>query len=153
MSDQAPRRFRVDNGFVGGAEGIVFGIVVFVFGILLMFNAWAVVDTKMAVSSAARETARTYVESDGSSAAAFDAGHNAFAATSNFDPTSLSAPQIDGEFRRCGRIDVTYTYTVPAISLPGGFGWGGGFEVTATHSELVDPFRSGLDGEALCDIP
>ncbi len=148
-----PRRCRGDDGFVGGAEGMLFGVVVFVFGIVVMFNAWAVVDTKMAVSSAARETARTLVESDGSIAPATDAGRNAFIATSNFDVAGLSRPDITGEFARCARIDVSYSYTVPAISLPGGFGWGRGFEVNATHTEIVDPFRSGLEGEALCDVP
>lgn len=147
------RRCRGDGGFVGGAEGILFGVVIFVFGLLLMFNAWAVVDAKMATSSAARETARTYVESDGSPDAAIAAGRNAFEAGSNFDVAGLSAPSIDGVFRRCGRITVSYRYTVPAISLPGGFGWGQGFEVAASHSEIVDPFRSGLAGEALCDTP
>lgn len=147
------RRCRGDSGFVGGSEGILFGVVVFVFGLLLMFNAWAVVDTKMAVSSAARETARSYVESDGAPGPAVAAGQAAFAATSNFHPGGLSQPQIVGEFRRCGRISVTYTYRVPAVSLPGGVGWGRGFEVTATHSELVDPYRSGLEGEALCSAP
>mgnify|MGYP001826863351 CR=1 FL=1 len=118
-----------------------------------MFNAWAVVDAKMATSSAARETARTFVESDGSSEAAIAAGRAAFASSSNFSDAGLSAPTISGEFRRCGRITVTYAYDVPAINLPGGFGWGSGFDVSASHSEIVDPFRSGLEGEAVCDAP
>ena len=147
------RRCRGDDGFVGGSEGILFGIVVFVFGTLVLFNAWAVIDTKMAVSSAARETARTLVEGDGSIDPAVAAGRQAFSATSRFDAAQLGAPDISGEFRRCGRIEVTYDYSVPAISLPGGFGWGDGFDVSATHSEIVDPFRSGLDGEAICDTP
>ncbi len=129
---------------------MLFGVVVFVFGMLVMFNAWAVVDTKMAVASAARETTRTLVESDGSAAAAVAAGRAAFAASTGLDPAGLVGPRIDGEIRRCGRVRVTYSYRVPAISLPGGFGWGHGFEVTASHSEIVDPFRSGLDGEAVC---
>ena len=153
MRREPARRCRGDDGFVGGSEGILFGVVVFVFGTLLLFNAWAVIDTKMAVSSAARETTRTLVEGDGSVAPAVVAGRDAFAATSAFDSSGLSEPEITGEFRRCGRIEVTFRYSVPAISLPGGFGWGDGFDVEATHSEIVDPFRSGLDGEAVCDTP
>ena len=149
----AARRGRGDAGFVGGAEAIVFGVVVFVFGLLLMFNAWAVVDAKMAVSSAARETVRTLVESDGDTAAAAAAGRAAFAASSGFEPAGLSPPELRGEFRRCGRVSATYSYRVPAISLPAGLGWGRGFEVSATHSEIVDPFRSGLDGPADCSAP
>ena len=52
-------RRRGDDGFVGGAEGMLFGVVVFVFGLLLMFNAWAVVDAKMAVSSVTGSPARS----------------------------------------------------------------------------------------------
>lgn len=153
MRRDHPRRCRGDDGFVGGTEGILFGVVVFVFGTLILFNAWAVIDAKMAVSSAARETARTLVEGDGAVAPAVAAGREAFDATSAFSGADLAAPDITGEFRRCGRVDVTYTYSVPAISLPGGIGWGNGFDVSATHSEIVDPFRSGLDGEAVCDTP
>lgn len=153
MGRDRARRCRGDDGFVGGSEGILFGVVVFVFGTLILFNAWAVIDAKMAVSSAARETARTLVEGDGEVAPAVAAGREAFDATSAFSGADLGAPAITGEFRRCGRIDVTYDYSVPAISLPGGIGWGDGFHVSATHSEIVDPFRSGLDGEAVCDAP
>lgn len=153
MARDRPGRCRGDDGFVGGAEGILFGIVVFVFATLVLFNAWAVIDAKMAVSSAARETARTLVEGDGEVPIAVAAGREAFEATSAFSGQDLEDPEISGEFRRCGRIDVTYRYSVPAISLPGGFGWGDGFDVGATHSEIVDPFRSGLDGEAICDAP
>jgi hypothetical protein len=38
---------------------------------------------------------------------------------------------------------------VPALSLPLIGGWGNGpFTVRSTASELVDPFRAGLDGAA-----
>lgn len=153
MRRESLRRCRGDGGFVGGAEGILFGVVTFVFGTLLLFNAWAVIDAKMAVSSAARETARTLVEGDGELGPAVAAGRDAFASSSAFGASDLPDPTITGAFRRCGRIEVTYRFSVPAISLPGGFGWGDGFDVSATHSEIVDPFRSGLDGEAICDTP
>ena len=74
MGREQPRRCRGDDGFVGGTEGILFGVVVFVFGTLILFNAWAVIDAKMAVSSAARETARTLVEGPGDVAPAVEAG-------------------------------------------------------------------------------
>ncbi len=51
-----------DGGQVAGIETIPFGILLFVIGALLVANAWAVIDVKMAVTSAAREAARTYVE-------------------------------------------------------------------------------------------
>ena len=43
-------------------EVIPFGVLTFVVGALLIANAWAVVDAKMAVSAAAREATRAYVE-------------------------------------------------------------------------------------------
>lgn len=143
-----PERCRGDAGFVGGSESMIFGVLIFVAGTLLLFNAWAVVDAKMAASSAAREAARTYVESDGDPGPAVAAGREAFDATSGFAPDQLQIT-IDGVFARCQRITVTASYTVPAISLPFG-GFGSGFQVTSSHSEIVDPFRSGLDGVALC---
>jgi len=52
---------------------------------------------------------------------------------------------IDAEpFGRCARVTVEVSYRVPALTVPfiGGFG----SEVTARsrHSEIVDPYRSGL---------
>ena len=55
-------RLRGDHGVVGGVEVLPFGVLIFVVGSLLVANAWAVVDTKFMVTSAAREAARTYVE-------------------------------------------------------------------------------------------
>ncbi len=54
--------WRDDRGQVAGIEAVPFGILIFVVGALLIANAWAVIDVKMAVTSAAREAARTYVE-------------------------------------------------------------------------------------------
>jgi hypothetical protein len=50
---------------------------------------------------------------------------------------------------RCARATFVVSYEIPAISIPfvGGFG-GAPFRVRSTHSELVDPFRSGLPGDA-----
>ena len=43
-----------------GMEVIPFGLLTFVVGALLVANAWAVIDAKMAVSAAAREATRAY---------------------------------------------------------------------------------------------
>src|SRR3954453_7054427 len=55
-------RFTAEAGMVGGVEVLPFGLLVFVVGSLLIANAWAVVDAKLAVTDAAREAARSYVE-------------------------------------------------------------------------------------------
>ena len=67
-----------EHGQVGGIEGLVFGVLVFVFGALLVANAWAVVDAKSAASVAAREAARVCVESSYADAVAVEAGLLAF---------------------------------------------------------------------------
>ena len=51
---------------------------------------------------------------------------------------------------RCTRVTVTVHHPVPAIRLPFIGGYGHGFDVVASQSEVVDPYRSGLPGEATC---
>lgn len=140
-----------EGGFVAGFEGVFFGILVFAIGALLMVNAWAVVDAKFAVQSAARESARYLVESDGDVGQAAAAGRAAFIASGSGQVANLSAPDISipGGFARCNRVTVTYEYKVPAIQLPfsGSFG---SLNVSGSHSEIIDPYRSGLQGEAQC---
>ncbi len=137
-----------------------FGVLVFVIGTLLVANAWAVVDARMATDAAAREATRRYVEAEvtgagGAAAAEADAVAAGFAALESFgrDPeaatvalTGLASP--DGGYARCARATFTATYRVPALTLPWVGGYGDGFTVTSTHSELVDPFRNGVPGSA-----
>ena len=145
-------RLRGDTGAVGGVETWPFGIAVLLGAALLLANVWAVVDAKMAASSAARETVRVWVESDGDTVGATAAGHAAYAAYGR-DPARLEGPDlsIDGDgFERCARVSATWTATVPALTLPLVGAWGDGFQVTSTHSEIVDPYRSGLPAEGGC---
>jgi Flp pilus assembly protein TadG len=147
--------WRDDRGQVAGIEAIPFGILLFVVGALLIANAWAVIDVKMAVSSAAREAARTYVEAptEGQGRANADqAARDAIAAHKrNASLATVDGPTDPSAFTRCNRISFTVSYPVPAITLPFIGGFGTGFTVKATHSEIVDPFRNGVPGEALCD--
>lgn len=146
--------WRDDRGQVAGIEAVPFGILLFVAGALLIANAWTVIDVKMTVTSAAREAARTYVEApdhftgrENADRAARDAivAHHRSATFATIDgPTDQSA------FSRCNRVTFTVSYPVPAITLPFIGGFGTGFIAKATHSEIVDPFRNGVPGEALC---
>ena len=147
-----------ERGQAGGLETLPFGLLVFVVGALLIANAWAVIDAKLAVTSAAREATRTYVESpaaltpDEALAAARSAADAAF----NGQRSSSRRPELrlvagDGRSReRCTRITVEATIRVPAIKVPWVGSFGHGFVVRARHSEVVDPFRSGLSGTATC---
>ena len=150
-----------DKGMVGGVEALPFGLLTFVVGALLVANVWAVVDAKMAVSSAAREAARRFVEAEVTESGAIgtadelatEAGLAALAAHGR-DPhrgevwrSDTQSPSGRGGFERCARVTFTATYDVPALTLPWIGGFGNGFDVSARHSELVDPFRDGVPGD------
>jgi len=55
-------KWRSQRGQIGGFEVLPFGLLLFVAAMLVITNAWAVIDAKHATSSAAREGARAYVE-------------------------------------------------------------------------------------------
>ncbi|HET6950265.1 MAG TPA: hemolysin family protein [Acidimicrobiales bacterium] len=150
-----------DRGQVAGIEALPFGLLVFVVGALLVVNAWAVIDAKLATDAAARQATRTYVEADAGThgsadaeAAANRAGLAALAAHGR-DPaqatiglTGLEGVGGQTGFSRCARATFRVEYHVPALTIPWVGGFGDGFDVTSTHSELVDPFRSGVPGSA-----
>jgi hypothetical protein len=145
-------RCRGDRGQVGGIEALPFGVLVFVIGGLIVANAWAVIDAKMAVVAAARETARTYVEGDGPAGwdDAMAAGKEAIGGHGrNPDLVELTVTPA-GEFERCLRVVVEAAYPVKRLTLPWIGGLGGDFEVHASHSEIIDPFRDGIEGAADC---
>lgn len=144
-----------DHGQVGGIEVPAFGLLIFVIGALLIANAWGVVDAKLAVTSAAREAVRVYVEAPdaGSALAAADAAARESVAGHgrNPDRSTVEVRHVDDRpFGRCTRVVVTVHHPVPALALPWIGGLGHAFDVVASQSEVVDPYRSGLPGEATC---
>ena len=144
-----PRR---ERAAVGGVEVLPFAVLIFVFGTLLLVNAWGVIDAKFAVTSASREATRTLAESSDAGpgdAAARRAAEDAIAAYGR-DPGRLELSGPTGSLVRCGTVSYTATYPVPAIRIPVIGGFGRAFDVTATHSSRVDALRSGLPGEATC---
>jgi len=58
--------------------------------------------------------------------------------------------QLDGGFVRCGRITSEVSYRVPFVRLPWIGGFGSGATAVSRHSEIVDPFRDDVPGEATC---
>lgn len=148
----AHRRCAGDRGQVGGIEALPFGLLIFVLGSLLIANAWAVVDAKFATDAAARQAARTFVEGFDPPLAleAATAAARATVAGHGRDPERARVEPVGAlDLVRCARATFTVSYEVPALTLPliGGYG-PAPFSVRSTHSELVDPFRSGLAGEA-----
>jgi len=153
-------RLSEERGAVGGFEVLPFGFLVFVAGTLLLTNAWAVVDGKVAVTAAAREAARAYVESPGPAGTALEqatvAARGAIQGHGR-DPARMRlAPVGPLAFRRCARVTFEVTYEVATINVPWLGSLGGGVVGTsARHSEVVDPYRSdvplGWDGGVRCD--
>lgn len=143
---------RGQAGQVGGMEGLVFGVLVFVFGTLLVANAWGVVDAKLAATAAAREAARTFVEAASPAEAATGAvGAARDAIVAHGRRWERARVDLSGAaFARCARAEVEVSYEVPLVAVPLLGQHGRGLTVRARHAELVDPYRSGLPGAAAC---
>ncbi|MGY6500318.1 MAG: hypothetical protein ACXIVQ_05385 [Acidimicrobiales bacterium] len=147
-------RWRDDRGQVAGIEVLPFGFLIFVVGALLLANAWAVVDAKFAVTAAAREATRIYVESSDPQTADARAREAATAVAVGHgrDASDISVVIVaDHGFTRCGVVSSEVTVVVPSLTLPFIGGFGRRFSVRATHTERIDPYRSGLTGTAACD--
>ena len=145
---------RDESGQVGGVEALAFGVLVFVFGTLLVSNAWGVIDAKMAATAAAREAARTYVEAADEAAGASAAQEAALDAIASHGRARERATvrRIDGgPFARCAPVTIEVAYQVPMVAVPLLGEAGDGMAVTARHVEVVDPYRRSLPGRAVCD--
>lgn len=147
------RRLVGDDGQVGGIEAIPFGLLVFVVGGLLIANAWAVVDAKLATDAAAREAARAFVEAPDEHGAALAAESAARAAITGHgrDGDRAEVRAVGPlHFARCERATFEVSYRIPALNLPfvGGLG-PAPFTVRSQRSEVVDPFRDDVPGEAV----
>lgn len=139
--------WRSERGVVGGFEAIPFGVLVFVIGTLVIVNAWAVVDAKLAVTTASREGVRVFVESDESEAGARATARAAEALTAygrSDGRAEIGSVSADEGFSRCSRVSLEVSYTVPAIAVPWIGGFGDSITVRSVHSEIIDPYRDGV---------
>lgn len=137
-----------ERGFVGGFEVLPFGLLIFIAGTLLLTNAWAVVDGTLAASAAAREATRAYVEAtsaDDAEQAAIDAAL-ATVAGQGRDPRRAEVTwDVGPDFRRCAVNTIVVRYRVPTLTIPFLRSFGSGVvETSGRHTEVVDPYRSGL---------
>ncbi|MGH9131612.1 MAG: hypothetical protein ACRDWV_08065 [Acidimicrobiales bacterium] len=144
------RRGRGEAGQVGGLYALVFGVLIFVLGTLVIVNAWGVLDSKFAASAAATGAARAFVQvpAQNPGGAARAAADQAIIGSGR--SLSRMTLALSGNATRCGEVVAEVKYRVPVLSVPLLGGWGNGFTVSATQSELLDPYRSGLAGEATC---
>jgi hypothetical protein len=143
---------RGEDGFVGGFEGLLFGTLFFVIGTLLIGFAWGVVDTKAATELAARQAVRTYVQAPDAQDAASGAEQAADQELSGYgrNPARATVTLVSGQFARCSLVTIAVGYPAPLVDLPGIGRLGRGETVTSEHSEIVDPFRTGLAGTSTC---
>ena len=133
-----------ERGAIGGMEMLPLGFLVFVVSSIMILNAWTAVDSWMAVSTASREGARIYVESDPGEAwprararitEVMDDYGRADRAQTPLEP--------DVGFERCAVVTVRVGYDLAFINLPFLDGFGSLTTIEASHSERIDPYRSG----------
>ncbi|GAC1477063.1 MAG: hypothetical protein NVS1B12_11640 [Acidimicrobiales bacterium] len=141
---------RTERGQAGGVEAVAFGLLILVGGILLISNAWAVVDAKLAAGTSAREAARTFAKAPTTdpvlAAAKAEQAARDTLTQLGWRLRDVSITSAGPGFQRCA--PVTYAVSIPVRSfrlpfLPLG---PRRFEVTARHTERVDPYRSGVPG-------
>jgi hypothetical protein len=145
-----PRRHRWwvrdESGQVAGIEALPFALLTFVVGALVVANAWAVIDAKIAVSAAAREATRAFVEApvDEDPLTVAEVAARSAVDGAGRDPDQLQLTLLEGTFARCETVRFEASYQIPAIRVPWLGGIGAGFTATARHAEVVDPFRTGV---------
>ena len=143
-------RLRDERGVVGGADMLVFGFLIFVVGSLLIVNAWTVVDSWLAVSAASREGARVFVEAGPDEAVARSRTRVLEVMDDYGRGDRASAPHPEyAAFERCALVTVHAQYEMAFIHLPFIGSFGALSTIDATHTERIDPFRSG-DFEGGC---
>jgi hypothetical protein len=142
---------RDQSGQIAGIEAIAFGFLVLVIGVLVISQAWGVIDAKTAAREAALEGARTYVTANVSDAV--DADSLATAAAQSTLADFGYAPVVGtgdrlaaGSFERCSVVTWEVSVRVPAFRLPWISGGPSFFTASAFESERVDPYRSGVPG-------
>lgn len=148
-----PGRCRGDAGQVGGIEVLPLGFLVFVSATLLLATAWGVVDARMAVGAAAREGARAAAEADDADSAVAAARQRAREVLSSYgrDPERATVDvDLAAPFARCVRVVITVSYRPHVVTAPYLGGIGSRVRVRSSFSEVIDPFRSGLEGAAAC---
>ena len=141
---------RDERGQVGGIEAVAFGLLILIGGILLISNAWAIVDAKMAAGTSAREAARTFAKAVGSdptdAAAQADLAGRETLAELGWRRRDITITNSGPGFARCAPVSFAVSIPVRAFRLPFLPLGPRSFAVTARHTERVDPYRSGVPG-------
>lgn len=141
---------------MGGLEAVTFGMLVLVVGVLIIGNAWGVIDGRAAASQAAREAARAFatapVQSDADAGALATQAANATLHELGWDRAGTSVRRTEGTFTRCALVTYEVEIPVPVLRLAWLRPSFSVFRARASHTERVDPYRSGVPGRgpAVC---
>lgn len=152
------RGMRTDDGFVAGAEALIFGVLILVIGSLMVVNAWAVIDARFAATAVAREAVRAAVEAGAGhdlrgvatgAAIATVVAHGRSADSLTVTVVGPATPV------RCAPVEVQAAIDVRLVGLPlpgvaGGGRSGATVTVRSQHREVIDPFRSGHPVGQVC---
>lgn len=147
-----PARVRVrprnQGGFVGGADGVLFGLLLMVAGSLAVLNIWSMIDTRAALDAAAREYMRSYTEASTPQEARSAGEQAAFDVLlrrgSPLSGVRITAPDA-GRFGPCSPAAVTIEAEAPAARLPF-LDDLGARRLRVSHREIVDPHREMTSG-------
>lgn len=149
MMTRLAQRRSDERGQLAGIEMLPLGVLVFAVGVLFFAQLWAVVDAKSATESAAREATRTFVEAQADVGAAEQQARSAAldVLTAAGRDAARATVRANGSLvlERCAPVTFEVSYSVPVVALSF-LTWGNGFEVTSSHTEIVDPYRDALDG-------
>lgn len=133
-----PAVTRNERGVVAGAEALAIGSLVMIAGIVLAVNAWAVIDTHIALDSAAREYLRTYTEADSRGVARMT---GAAAASGVLGERNAQVEDLTVSFGPCEPARVRISAQVPAIRFPFIDSEWGVRSVEIDAVELIDAHR------------
>lgn len=145
MTPALRTRVADERGVVAGSDMLLFGFLVFVLSSLVIVNVWTVIDASLAVSTAAREGARAFVESEPDTAW-LEAQQRMTEVMDDYGRTDRAvapSPPAIVTYERCAVVTITAEYDVALISLPLFGDFGSLTRIDATHSERIDAYRSG----------
>jgi hypothetical protein len=130
-------------------------VLVLVMGVLIIGNAWGVIDARTAANEAAREAARAFatapVATDAQADAAAQQAASATLSELGWHSPGTSVRRLEGTFVRCALVTYEVDIPVPVFRLPWLQSGLSAFRATARHTERVDPYRSGVPGTGAAD--
>ena len=144
---------------------LALGFIVLISLIFMGMNAWAVIDAKVRISGASRYAVRSLVEADPAQIEAAAGNSDVEGGPANVVTAALRlaladrpklltgiavSVELSNGAQRCSRASVTVRAKVPSFGFPHVGPLRDGFGATTRQSEIVDPFRSGLEGTGEC---